>query len=184
MEFPTKKYSVIYADPPWTYKDKCHAGERGAGYKYSTMTLNDLGMLPVHEWAEENAVLLMWATWPLLSEVIDLMPRWGFSYKTIGFIWIKTNPKSGTPFFGMGNWTRSNSEPCLLGVRGKPKRVSAAVSSVVLSPRREHSRKPDEVRDSIVELCGDVPRLEMFARQATHGWDVWGNETGKFGGVA
>lgn len=180
MDFPDKKYSVIYADPPWTYRDKCHAGERGAGYKYPLMTFSALAKMPIDSLAADDAILFLWATWPLLSEAIDLMPRWGFSYKTIGFIWVKTNPKSGTPFIGMGNWTRSNSEPCLLGVRGKPKREGAAVSSVVLSPRREHSRKPDEVRDKIVELCGDVPRLEMFARTQVEGWDVWGNEVNKY----
>lgn len=104
------------------------------------------------------------------------MKAWGFEYKTIGFNWVKTNKKSEGLFWGMGNWTRSNSELCLLGVKSKPRRQSASVHSVVLSPMGVHSKKPDIIRDKIVELCGDVPRIELFARNATPGWDVWGNE--------
>ena len=91
-----------------------------------------------------------------------------------------TNKRDGRPFFGMGNWTRANAEICVLGFRGKLKRKSNKISQVVLSPIREHSRKPDEIRDKIVELLGDLPRIELFARQTVKGWDCWGNETKKF----
>jgi len=94
----------------------------------------------------------------------------------LGFSWIKTNKRSGTPFFGIGYYTKSNCEVCLLGIKGRLPVISNKVSSVIISPRREHSRKPDIVREKIVELFGDLPRIELFARQSTPGWDVWGNE--------
>ena len=113
---------------------------------------------------------------PKLNECFDLISSWGFEYKTCAFTWIKTNKKSDSLFWGMGRWTRANPEVCLLAAKGTPKRLSASVHSVVMSPIREHSRKPDEVRDRIVELVGDLPRIELFARQRVDGWDAWGNE--------
>lgn len=177
-------YQIIYADPAWKYKDKCHAGKRGADYKYETMTLEEMCEIPVREWTSKDAVCFMWATWPFMNEAQSLMRAWGFIYKTCAFIWVKTNKNNGAPFIGMGNWTRSNSEFCILGIKGKPRRFDSkaarTVSQVIIEPKREHSRKPDCTRDRIVTLCGDVPRLEMFARTATPGWNVWGNETSKF----
>ena len=145
-------------------------------YKYPTMTIDEIKNMPVQVLTMDDAMLFLWVTFPLLQEGLDTMKAWGFEYKTIGFNWIKTNKKSESLFWGMGNWTRSNSELCLLGVKGKPKRQSASVHSVVLAPIGKHSKKPDIIRDKIVELCGDVPRIELFARNATTGWDVWGNE--------
>lgn len=112
----------------------------------------------------------------MLKEAIELIEAWGFTYKTIAFNWIKQNKKSPSLFWGLGNWTRSNSEICLLATKGNPKRVSAAVHSVVMTPIQRHSQKPDEVRDRIVELMGDLPRIELFARETAPGWDAWGNE--------
>ena len=103
------------------------------------------------------------------------MEAWGFRYITVAFNWFKAN-KSGTPFFGIGYYTKSNSEIALLGIKGKMKPASNFVSQVVVSNREEHSKKPDIVREKIIELFGDVPRVELFARQKTAGWDVWGNE--------
>lgn len=103
------------------------------------------------------------------------MEAWGFRYVTVAFNWFKAN-KSGTPFFGVGYYTKSNSEIALLGIKGRMQPVSNYVSQVVISNREEHSKKPDVVREKIVELFGDVPRIELFARRATPGWDVWGNE--------
>ena len=103
------------------------------------------------------------------------MEAWGFRYVTVAFNWFKVN-KSGTPFFGVGYYTKSNSEIALLGIKGKMKPVSNYVSQVVISPREEHSKKPDSVRDKIIELFGEKPRIELFARQSTPGWNVWGNE--------
>lgn len=169
------KYGAIMADPPWSYKDKARAGRRGAEYKYPTMAISDIAALPVADLAAPNCALFLWVTWPQLPAGLQVIDSWGFEYKTIAFTWIKTT-KTGKLAWGMGNWTRANSEPCLLGIKGKPKRVDAGVHSVIMSQRREHSRKPDEVRERIVQLLGDVPKIELFARQKVSGWDCWGNE--------
>ena len=126
--------------------------------------------------ANEDCVLFMWATFPMLREALDVIEAWGFSYKTVAFNWVKQNRNGTGIFMGLGNWTRSNSEICLLATKGKPKRISGSVRSIVLSPLQQHSRKPAEIRDRIVELMGDLPRIELFAREAAPGWDVWGNE--------
>jgi len=178
------RYNIIYADPPWSYEDKALAGNRGAICKYPVMGIDELKSLPIKNIAADDAILFMWATLPKLPEALELTQSWGFKYKTTGFVWVKTNPKSGTPFFGMGRWTRANSEVVLLGTKGRPQRVSAGVSQIVQveeeilesSILKPHSRKPDEVRKKIVQLCGEVPRIELFARESTPGWDVFGNE--------
>lgn len=176
MDLPAKRYSIIYADPPWAYKDKAASGKRGASFKYNVEESNWIASLDVRSIANVDCCLFLWATMPLLDQAFDVIEEWGFTYKTVAFVWVKTQKVGRKLFLGMGNWTRANAELCLLAVKGKPKRVSAAVHSVVISPIREHSRKPDEVRDRIVKLCGDVTRIELFSRQATRGWDVWGNQ--------
>ena len=177
MDLPDKKYNIIYADPPWSYRDKCNAGKRGASHKYKTQSLDWLCSLPVKDIAADDCVLFMWVTMPKLFEGPELvMKAWGFEPKTNGFLWVKRNKITPSWFWGMGRWTRANPELCLLATRGKPKRISASVHSVIDSPIRKHSQKPDETRDRIVELCGDLPRIELFARQRTPGWDAWGNE--------
>jgi N6-adenosine-specific RNA methylase IME4 len=176
MMFPNRRYSIIYADPPWSYRDTAAAGNRGAGFKYGLMAQDNIAELPVDQIAAPDCALFLWVTMPKLSEVWGVIEKWGFTYKTVAFTWIKTNRKSGTPFWGMGNWTRANAELCLLATKGKPKRQSAAVHSVVMSPLRAHSQKPDEVRERIVKLMGDLPRIELFARERVEGWDAWGNE--------
>lgn len=168
-------YSVILADPPWTYRDKARSGQRGVAFKYPTMSLDDIQQLPVGSIAADDSVLFCWVTFPLLKEGIATMEAWGFSYKTLGFCWVKLNPKAGTPFWGMGNFTRANPEICLLGVKGKPKRVHADVHSLVSSPIQVHSKKPTEVHRRIDRLMGDVPRIELFAREAVDGWDAAGH---------
>ena len=173
-----KKYNVIYADPPWLY-NKRNKGTKfgyGAAGHYSLMKTEDIAALPVPRIAAENCALLLWITFPNLKESLEVMERWGFTYKTLGFSWIKTNSKDGKPCFGIGYYAKSNCEVCLLGIKGKMKAISNKVSSCVVSERREHSRKPDEIRDRITELFGDVPRIELFARQSVTGWDCWGNE--------
>lgn len=174
----TEKFSIVYADPPWQYDDKCHAGKRGAGYKYSTMSLDEIKQLPIQAHAADDATLFLWATFPMIREAFSVIPAWGFEYKTIGFLWVKTNPKRFTFAWGMGNWTRSNAEPCLLATRGNPKRIDAGIHSVVIRPRLRHSQKPPEIRHQIVKLCGNVPRVELFAREKSEGWSAWGNEIG------
>ena len=172
-----KKYNIIYADPPWEYKVYSDKGKgRSADKHYPTMPLKKICALPVGELAENDCVLLMWTTVPLLQKCFSVIAAWGFTYKTVAFVWIKQNRKSDGLFWGMGHWTRANAEFCLLATKGHPKRVSAAVHQVILSHVEEHSKKPEEARKRIVSLLGDLPRIELFARQKTDGWDVWGNE--------
>lgn len=112
----------------------------------------------------------------MLPDAFAVMHHWGFHYKTVAFVWVKTNKLKPTPFWGMGNWSRANAELCLLGVRGKPKRVSKSVHQIIQRPILRHSEKPPETRELIVKLMGDLPRVELFARVKTPGWSVWGNE--------
>ena len=118
----------------------------------------------------------MWVTFPQLPEAFKVIKAWGFRYKTVAFVWIKQNKSGKGYFFGLGYWTRSNAEICLLAVRGKPKRILKKVFQLIVSPLQEHSKKPEEARKRIVELMGDLPRIELFARRQSVGWDVWGNE--------
>ena len=171
------KNTILFTQiPPWFYKDKALAGNRGACCKYDVMNINDIKNLPIKNISADNSILFMWVTMPKLNECFDVIKAWGFEYKTVGFTWIKQNKKSDSLFWGMGSWTRANAEVCLIATKGKPKRESAKVHSVIMSKIREHSRKPDETRGRIVELCGDLPRIELFARQYADGWDCWGNE--------
>ena len=140
------------------------------------MSIDEIKLLPIPELADENCALFMWCTFPYLEEQIKLFGHWGFKYRTLGFSWIKTNTKNGRPFFGVGYYAKSNAEICLMGMKGQLKTASNSVSSCIIAPRREHSRKPDEARDGIVKLFGDLPRIELFARQKVEGWDSWGNE--------
>lgn len=170
-----KKYSIIYADPPWRYADKKCNG--GAEKYYPTMSINDICNLPVKNIANKDAILFMWVTYPMLSEGLKVIDKWGFKYKTIGFQWVKTNRKDRNSFFfGLGRWTRGNTECCLIATRGKPKRISTNVGQLIVEPLTRHSEKPDIVRDKIVQLMGDLPRIELFARTTKEHWHCWGND--------
>ena len=169
-----QKYQAIYADPPWDYQQCRLSGS--AKKHYPTMRIEELCALPVAEIADRDCALFLWATFPQLPEALRLIQAWGFVYKTVAFVWLKQNRKALTWFYGLGFWPRSNAEVCLLATKGHPKRQSAGIHQLVISPVERHSKKPDEVREKIVELMGDVPRIELFARQQTPGWDVWGNE--------
>ena len=169
-----QKYQVIYADPPWDYQQCRLSGS--AKKHYPTMRIEELCALPVAEIADRDCALFLWATFPQLPEALRLIQAWGFMYKTVAFVWLKQNRKALTWFYGLGFWTRSNAEICLLATKGHPKRKSAGIHQLVICPVERHSKKPDEVREKIVALMGDVPRIELFARQQTPGWDVWGNE--------
>ena len=177
--FPTnKKYQIIYADPPWHFKVRSDKGKgRSAENHYPTMSLKDIQDIGIDLRVVEadNCILFMWATYPNLKETFSVIESWGFEYKTVAFTWLKVY-SDGSPVCGLGYWTRANAEICLLATRGHPKRVSKGVYQAILTPQREHSRKPDEIRDRIVKLMGDLPRIELFAREKTEGWDVWGNE--------
>lgn len=171
------KYNIIYADPPWNFKGyDLKAGARYVGNKYPVQSLEWIKSLNVNSIAEDNCILFLWVTMPKLNEVMSVIEAWGFTYKTVGFTWVKRNKKSNSWFWGMGRWTRSNAELCLIATKGNPKRISASVHSVIDTPIEGHSKKPDVIRDKIIELCGDLTRVELFARQKTEGWDIWGNE--------
>lgn len=151
-------------------------GQGVAERHYPTMALEDIKALPVAQLADKDCALFLWATFPLLPEALEVIQAWGFQFKTVAFTWIKLAPKSDKIHWGMGYWTRSNAEICLLATKGQPRRISKNVHQVIISHVEEHSKKPDEARRRIEALMGDVPRVELFARQATPGWDVWGNE--------
>ena len=172
--WPSGPFSVVYADPPWQYKDRNCNGS--AERHYQTMPLEKIKTLPVVTLAASDAVLFLWATWPLLREALEVIGAWGFTYKTIGFNWIKRNRSDCGFFFGLGRWTRGNAEPCLLATRGKPRRVNNAVSQLIFEPVGRHSAKPPAVRERIVDLLGDVSRVELFARERVKGWEAWGDE--------
>jgi N6-adenosine-specific RNA methylase IME4 len=176
------RFSVIYADPPWAYRD---SGIRGGTDKhYQTMTLPQLCALDVARLAADDCALFLWTTWPFLGEALQVISAWGFRYKNCAFAWVKTT-KIGAPATGLGHYTRGNTEPCLFATRGKVRRADAGVPQVLLdelpeetlfAPRGQHSAKPPEARDRIVRLLGDVPRIELFARERVPGWEAWGNQ--------
>ena len=172
-----KKYTVIYADPPWSYRvwSKKGAG-RSAEAHYPTMSMEEIKALPVGELADRDCALFLWMTLPMLREAWGVLDAWGFTFKTVAFVWIKLTRQANTLFTGMGYWTRANAEICILATRGHPKRQARNVHQVIVSHIEEHSKKPDEARRRIEALMGDVPRIELFARQYPPGWDVWGNE--------
>lgn len=172
-----KKYSVIYADPPWHYRTYSKKGRgRSADSHYPTMDLEDIKALPVSDIAAKDCALFMWLTFPCMLEAFEVLKAWGFEYKTVAFVWVKQNRKSDSLFWGMGYWTRANAELCVLATKGHPKRMNTGVHQVIMTHIEEHSKKPNEARERIVRLMGDVPRIELFARQSPEGWDVWGNE--------
>jgi site-specific DNA-methyltransferase (adenine-specific) len=141
------------------------------------MRFEDICALPVSSIAAEDAALLLWTTGPMMPLALHLLVRWGFYYKTVAFTWTKTCRKqTDRDFIGMGHSTRTGSEFCLLGTRGRLRRRSASVRQVIRRPVMRHSQKPPEVRDRIVELYGDLPRVELFARDRVPGWSAWGNE--------
>lgn len=176
MIFPTKKYSIIYCDPPWKYDNFEGAGAAygDATAHYDTLTLDQMKEIPVKDISADNCALFMWATYPQLVDALDLMDAWGFRYRTVAFTWVKTNRDGGGYYSGLGFYTNSNAEVCLLGIKGSLERQNKDVKQIIVSPLREHSRKPDITYDRIVKLFGDLPRIELFARMRIDGWDCWG----------
>lgn len=185
--WPTKKYKVIYADPPWSYyndmtvdrsQNKTRAGSM-THPSYPVMSSSDIKALPVGEISDNNSILFLWTTDYHLCIAMDVIKKWGFEYKTVGFAWQKLNKKK-KPVCFMGAYTlKSGIELCLLATKGRNANkmvVDRKVRALLSSERENHSKKPDEIRDRIVQLLGDVPRIELFARQKADGWDSWGNE--------
>jgi N6-adenosine-specific RNA methylase IME4 len=171
-----KKYQIIYADPPWEYTTKSVSPNRSVANHYVTMGASSIKGLNVSSISDINCYLFLWATCPNLDQALDVINVWGFTYKTVAFNWIKTNKNNMGYFFGLGAYTRANSELCLLGVKGSLKRVTASIPQLVVSEVMEHSHKPAIVRSNITQLYGDLPRIELFARRKVEGWDCWGNE--------
>lgn len=190
--FPKKKYKAILCDPPWTFETYSAKGkDRSAEQHYPCMTKEDIQNLPIQDLAEEDCVLFLWVTYPCLKEGMELIDKWGFSYKTCAFMWAKKNKSNMGFFMGMGYWTRANGEICLLATKGKPNRrevvegmkdheKSTNQRQLIVSPIREHSRKPDEQYNRI-EYLVEGPYIELFSRCNRQGWDSWGLETGKLG---
>lgn len=178
-------YAVICADPPWRFRTWNEKNQHKAASKhYDLMTTDDIAAMPVADLAAKDSVLLMWAINPMLPQAFEVMALWGFEYKTIGFCWAKTTSRTDVSWapkwhMGLGYWSRANVEVCLLGVRGKPKRISKSVRQLLIASKREHSRKPDQFFDDVERLLPG-PYLELFSRQRRPGWDSWGNQTDKF----
>ncbi len=177
-----KKYSVIYADPPWdfggggVYQDGGR-DVRKTSDKYTLTKTNKLIKLPVKEIAENDALLFMWTTDQHIPDALKLMESWGFRYCTVAFYWVKKY-HTGSTCFNVGCWTMKSVEQVFLGLHGKPMHLKKTrnIKQLVEAERTAHSKKPEEVKRRIVELVGDIPRIELFARQKTEGWDVWGDE--------
>jgi N6-adenosine-specific RNA methylase IME4 len=169
-------FGAIYADPPWAFATYSHKGKgRSPEAHYDCMGLDAIKALPVADWAGQDCALFLWATDPSLPQALEVISAWGFVYKTVAFTWVKTTMDgSGFPI-GCGYWTRANPEMCLLATRGRPQRLSRSVRQLLVAPRREHSRKPDEAYTRIEALISG-PYLEMFARSRRQGWASWGIE--------
>lgn len=171
-------FDVIVADPPWSFQTWSDNGqEKGAASQYDVMSTDDIKGLPVGDLAQRDAVLLLWATSPMLPVAIDVMRAWGFKYKS-EMIWRKVTP-AGKVRMGTGYWCRSMHEPILIGTIGKPSKVRA-FPSIFDGIAREHSRKPDEFFDIVERHTAGMRRLELFSRQSRLGWETWGNERTKF----
>jgi len=170
------KYRIICADPPWKYDNDLVGRVDMGGKSYPTMSLAAIKSLPVGGLAADDCLLFLWATMPKLKEAIEVIEAWGFKYITCAFSWLKLNPRGEGIYSGLGRWTNGNVELCLLGKKGSPKRCERNVKQVIMAPRSRHSEKPAEARDRIVRLAGDVPRIELFARDNADGWDAWGDE--------
>lgn len=186
MTEPKKKYSIILSDPPWQFRNKKTGGSMtsGAASKYLTTGIDGLKKIPVKDMTTDDAILFMWWVGAMPQEAIDLVHAWGFTIKNMnGFVWNKLT-QTNKPHFGMGFYTRAGSESVIIATKGKFKPVSRSIRAVFNAESQiqfeakvmKHSKKPVQVRDLIVDLCGDLPRLEMFARESAPDWDVFGNE--------
>jgi site-specific DNA-methyltransferase (adenine-specific) len=178
------KYQIIYADPPWSYYNDSTAKQDCTTIKgmrrppYSVMSSKEIMDLPIKNISAVNCILFIWTTDYHLGKCLEVIEAWGFKYKTIGFVWAKKN-KQGKPVCFMGAYTmKSGIELCLLAIKGDAHKLvkNHKVRALVESQRQEHSKKPLEVKKRIVDLVGDLPRIELFARNKREGWDAIGNE--------
>ena len=175
-----KKYNIIYADCPWDYGNtKNLNGEYWgmADKHYNVMDFESIKRLAVQSFCANDCYLFLWITSPFLEKSFEIINFWGFKFATVGFVWIKMkNDMSEVRGDGLGKYTISNAEYCLIGRKGKYRRESKSVKQIILGPKEKHSKKPDETRKRIVKLVGDIPRIELFARERIEGWDAWGDE--------
>jgi N6-adenosine-specific RNA methylase IME4 len=172
------KYKIILADPPWPYSRNYGGDPKNGGIQYPTMSIQDLKDLSplIKQITNRDSLCLMWATFPKLKEAIEVLESWGYGYKTVIFTWLKRT-KSGKVYSGMGNYSNGNQEIVLLGRRGKGcQRIRKDIKQVIEAPRGRHSEKPKELHSRIEALFGDVPRIELFARECVPGWVCLGNE--------
>ena len=170
---PKGKFNIIYADPPWEYYE---GGYKNQSQHYETRTVEEMYDLPIKDLMADDCVLFLWVTFPILDQVFDLIEHWGFKYSTVGFVWVKAKKDGTGHFFGLGNWTRANAELCLIATKGSIERKDASISQIIYEPVRKHSEKPEIVKEKIVQLVGDLPRTELFARKETPGWTYHGNQ--------
>jgi N6-adenosine-specific RNA methylase IME4 len=174
-EIPDSYYQLIYADPPWPYKDKMAGHSFSLDHEYITQPLQWIKDLPVQSIAAKDSVLLLWVPSPQLIDGLEVMRSWGYKFKTVAFVWSKLTTH-GKEVANMGRWTMGNVEMVLLGTRGKPQRLARNVRQLIRAERTVHSHKPDEARRRAEQLMGDVPRIELFARGPVENWDAFGNE--------
>lgn len=179
-----KKYNIIYADPAWQFGSKELQKYNGKRFRpleevYMTDKTSDMKTWgdTIKKISENDSAIFMWTTDAHIKEAIELMESWGFKYVTVAFIWAKTT-NTGKQVCNLGAWTMKNCEICLFGTKGRMLKYkkSNKVKQLFYAERTEHSKKPSCVRDFIEELFGDIPRIELFARQYADGWDCWGNE--------
>jgi N6-adenosine-specific RNA methylase IME4 len=187
-DLPPHAFGALHVDVPWCFVTWSQTRQtRGASRHYPVWDLDRIKALPVRALALPDAWLFFWTPWPHMEHAYAVFRAWGFNYSGNGFLWVKLRRgwKPGPIdiardfHLGLGHTTRKNTEPCLLGRVGHPRVLSHRVRELIVAPRREHSRKPDEAADRIREFCAG-PYLELFARQRRSGWSAWGNELDRF----
>ena len=181
IALPNKKYNIIYADPPWQYNKGVYQDngrkDRLLEEQYQTMSKKEIENLPIKKLADKDCALFLWVTDSHLCDGLELIKKWGFTYKTIAFVWVKKTNK-GNLCANVGSWTMKNTEICLLGTKGNMLKYKNKnnIFQLVEAERSKHSKKPEEVRKRIEELFPNTYKIELFARQKAEGWNVWGNE--------
>lgn len=174
-----KQYDVILADAPWNHTafsdgNPLNINGRGRSRHYPRMTVEELCQMKIP--SRKNSALFMWAIWPEMPGALRVIEAWGFEYKTVAWVWIKANPTGYGFFTGLGAYTRANSEPCLLAIKGSMPVKAHDIQSLIYSAVMEHSRKPDDQYRKIEALYPNMDYLELFARRERPGWDVFGNQ--------
>ena len=174
-------YGMVCIDPPWRWRSYSNKGlSKAPQAHYGTMSLEEVKALPVGDLAHPSGCFLwLWSTAPMHDEIRTCVEAWGFKFSTQG-VWVKTVKDNSRPTFGTGFILRNCHEPYIIARKGKPKLASKSVRSVIMAPRREHSRKPDEAYRDAEKLAGDVKRADLFSRETRPNWDSWGAEKSKF----